>query len=68
MNPNIINIYGTADDLLDWMQEIGAQVWPNKDGTWTCFVKGKAGECRQPTKPTLREALIAAKNHKSTTS
>lgn len=61
MSDQPINIHGTADDLLDWQQHVGAQTWRNKDGTWTCFVRGLNGDAHQPTRPTLREALIVAK-------
>jgi hypothetical protein len=49
------------ETLLNWFEAAGAQCWKNKDGKWTVFVKPASGYAIQPTKPTLREAMFAAK-------
>jgi hypothetical protein len=51
----------TGDELLDWVEQNRASVWPSKDGTrYTLFAR-QAGELPiQPTNPTLRETIMAA--------
>ena len=49
----------TGEELLNWMQESGAQAWRDPSGRWTVFVR-VGTEAIQPTKATLRLALKAA--------
>jgi len=46
--------------LLDWIEASGAQIWREKGkGNWTCQVL-YAGKVIQPTRATLRAAIIDA--------
>lgn len=47
-------------ELLNWIEQNHAQLWHNKNSGWTVQIWYEPGKCFQPTRPTLREAIIAA--------
>ena len=57
----------TDTEMMDWIEATGAQIWRERPGTWTVFVRSgmtggliKRPRLLQPTRPTLRAAIMAA--------
>lgn len=51
-------------EMIEWIEHVGAQIWKDrKSGNWTVQVFGRGRQWPiQPTRATLRAALVDAAN------